>query len=103
MLRAISGNEKGNIVAIGGSAFEKPTHRCVPFISVHRIGTGNFPHITTSTYPNLEESITNLEFLWLCDEPTLLASDDKNLMVIRFAKEELRVLQVINLHQSKTN
>lgn len=101
--RSLAVNERHKIVAIGGQACLKGEHKLRPFISIHSIEHGKYPILTTLTFDYLEDSINCLEFLFLAKRATLLATDSSKLMVIEYHSHDLKVLQIVKLHEADIN
>lgn len=104
-MRAVSANEKANIIAFGGSASEVGNMKVKPFISIHRIDKkGKFPLLFSQTFDDLEGAVTVLEFVYLAKKPTLLVCDEQNLCVFEFKSNKLTLLQKVeNLHSGPIN
>mgnify|MGYP006376628047 CR=1 FL=1 len=94
-------NEKYKILAIGGSGCYKGENTLRPFISIHSIGEGKFPILNTVTFDYMEDSVNTLEFLFLAKRPTILATDSSKLIVLEWWNNQLTVLQIVKLHESK--
>ena len=101
--RSLAVNERHKIVAIGGQACLKGEHKLRPFISIHAVEHGKYPILTTLTFDYLEDSINCLEFLFLAKRATLLATDSSKLMVIEYHSHDLKVLQIVKLHEADIN
>jgi hypothetical protein len=49
----------------------------------------------------MEDSVNTLEFLFLAKRPTILATDSSKLIVLEWWNNQLTVLQIVKLHESK--
>lgn len=99
MCRSISANEKIKAVAIGGCASKVGKMTIKPFISVHRVDEkGGFPLLCSQSFGFLEDCIASIEFMYFAKKPTILACDNKSLIILEFLDNKLEIMSTVEMH-----